>query len=248
MSTQSQRAPAVNAAIKIVECIANAGSPLCLAEINSQTAINKNMITRTLSELVDAGWVTYFADTGKYSLSLQLFRLGSTALQQKTLTACAGSYLKRLSDLSKECVQLAVPYDGCVVYIDQIEPKKDAGIRGRIGASYPLNSTAPGKIFKAFLQNDPALADIRKQGYALDREEYGRGVICIAAPVFDYTDNVIAAINIASLTVNQTADDLIAHYANALIDEASALSRELGCAPNFNKYFTEQEDHTNDIH
>lgn len=228
MKEQKNRAPAAAAAIKIIECIAQAAEPLSISGISSCTDINKNMISRTLSELLEAGWVSLDEKTGGYSLTLQLFQLSSSALKKKTLTSCSGSYLKRLSELTGECIQLAVKNGDSVVYIDQIESKNIAGIKGQIGASYPLDNTAPGKVFRAFEMNDADLSELRSLGYACDNEEYGRGVICIAAPVYDYTGNVVAALNIASLTVNHSMEEMVGEFSSLLIEQAAELSEELG--------------------
>ncbi len=228
MDDQKRRAPAATATIKIIECLAEAEDAIGLSEISSRTNINKNMLSRALSELTGAGWVIMNNRTGQYSLSLQLFRLSSSALKKKTLTCCADKYLKKLNDYTGECIQLAVLYEDSLVYIAQMESKSIAGIRGQVGASYPLDTTAPGKVFKAFRCNDPSLSDVIINGYAIDREEYGRGVLCLAAPVFDYTGNIIAAVNIASLTVNHSMEEMIGKYAEVLIKETGALSHELG--------------------
>ncbi|HIV02611.1 MAG TPA: IclR family transcriptional regulator [Candidatus Aphodoplasma excrementigallinarum] len=230
MEESKHRAPAAAAAIKIVESIAQAGEPVGLSDISGDTGINKNMISRILPALTDAGWVVFHQDTGKYSLSLQLFRLGSTALQKKTLMRCATPYLKRLNDLTGECIQMAVLYENQAVYIAQMDSKKVAGIRGQIGASYSLDTTAPGKVLKAFVRKDgdKAMTKVRKKGYAIDNEEYGRGVICIAAPVYDYSGEAVAAIGIASLTVNHSLCELVDSYVDILLEQVNGLSRELG--------------------
>lgn len=230
MDAQRQRAPAVVAAIKIIEFMAQTGEPVGLADISADTGINKNMISRALVELTEAGWAVLHNDTGKYSLTLQLFRLGSTALRKKTLMNCAGPYLRRLNDLTGECIQMAVLYEGKAVYVAQMDSKKVAGIRGQVGASYSLDVTAPGKVLKAFVRKDAGMDDIRRVGYAVDNEEYGRGVICVAAPVYDYTGNAIAAVGIASLTVNHTMEEMVNLYVPLLLTEVNKLSQELGCS------------------
>mgnify|MGYP001126531853 CR=1 FL=1 len=38
---------------------------------------------------------------------------------------------------------------------------------------------------------------IREKGYALDREEYGEGAMCVGAPIKNFENHVIAAIAVA---------------------------------------------------
>lgn len=228
MEEYKDRAPAVTAATRIIKYMSEVHEAVTLADISTGTRINKNMISRVLSVLIEEGWVLFDNEIGKFSLSLQLFRLGSAALAKKTLSACAGTYLKRLSDLTHECIQLAVLHNNSAVYIAQIESKNVAGVKGQIGGSYSLDTSSHGKILKAFILKDPAMAAERAAGYALDNEEYTRGVICLSAPVYDYTGDVIAAMGIASLTVNHTLEEMTEKYLDILLREAGALSRELG--------------------
>lgn len=225
---KSERAPAATAAIKTVEALAQFDRPAGLSDISVATGLNKNMISRILSSLLDAGWVTLHKETGRYSLSLRLFQLSSMALGKKDLMRCADPYLRRLNDLTGECIQMAVLSEDRAVYIAQMASRKFAGIHGRLGASYSLDNTAPGKVLKAFVKGDAALEKVRVQGYAIDNEEYGRGVICLAAPVFDYTGKAVAAIGIASLTIIQSLPEMIDNYLDILLAQTAGLSWELG--------------------
>ena len=56
MEEHKNRAPAVSAAIKVIEYMSEAREAVSLAEISSATGINKNMISRTLSTLIDSSW------------------------------------------------------------------------------------------------------------------------------------------------------------------------------------------------
>lgn len=40
------------------------------------------------------------------------------------------------------------------------------------------------------------LNEIRKNGYAVDNEEYESGISCVAVPVFDKSGNIISAISL----------------------------------------------------
>lgn len=228
MTEAKHKAPAAAATIGTVEAMAKQVRPMTLSEISAATGINKNMISRILHDLTDAGWVVADGETGKYSLTLQLFRLGSAALGQKTLCGCAGPYLERLNELTGECIQLALLEDGKALYVAQRDCLGGAGVRGRVGMSYPLDTTAPGKILKAFVLRDGGMDEVRSRGYATDDEEYCRGVVCVAAPVFDYTGEVVAALGIASLTIENSVDELVNKHLAALLKEAEGLSRELG--------------------
>lgn len=227
MSGQNSRAPAAAAAVKIIEAMAGNDKPQSLSAISAATEINKNMVSRILSVLTESEWVVCDPG-GEYSLSLQLFRLGATALGKKTLMRCAIPRLEALSDITGECVQMAVLQNDAAVYIAQIESRTLAGIRAKIGAAYSLDTTAPGKALKAFAIGDPLMEETRRRGYAIDNEEYGRGVICVAAPVYDYTGGAVAAVGLASLTVNHTLGEFIERCVPPLLEQVNKISKELG--------------------
>ena len=93
-----------------------------------------------------------------------------------------------------------------------------------VGKRAPLHCTALGKVLLAHLSTEgrkktlggkvlrrltentitdeeeleKELGKVRKQGFALDREENEKDVRCIAAPIRNYQGKVIAAISISS--------------------------------------------------
>ena len=120
------------------------------------------------------------------------------------------------------------------VYIDKIEP---AGLvirlHSEIGKSFPLHCTARGKVLLAYSDTQTIsrvtrrklraytqhtitggkqlreeLRDIEQQGFAVDREEITRGLICIAAPIYDLQGNVGAAISSTVSSFDVTPDML----------------------------------------
>ena len=52
------------------------------------------------------------------------------------------------------------------------------------------------------------VADLRRRGYALDREENVPGLGCVAAPMRDLTGTVKYPISISTLTLEHTVDQI----------------------------------------
>ena len=67
---------------------------------------------------------------------------------------------------------------------------------------------------------------VRRQGYALDNEEWEIGVCCVAAPVFDFTNDPSHAISISGPSRNFT-DEKVAQIAKDLTILCKSLSEEL---------------------
>jgi DNA-binding IclR family transcriptional regulator len=68
---------------------------------------------------------------------------------------------------------------------------------------------------------------VRKQGYAVDREEHEVGVKCVAAPTFDHK-GIAAAVSVSGPT--NRMDDHIANddLINTLMEVAAQISEQMG--------------------
>ena len=71
-------------------------------------------------------------------------------------------------------------------------------------------------------------AQIKACGYATDNEEFAKGIICIACPVYDDTGNVAAAVGISSLTIYDDINSLINNKLPQLSEAARNISLNLG--------------------
>ena len=71
------------------------------------------------------------------------------------------------------------------------------------------------------------MAKVRRQGWALDDEEFEIGYRCIGAPIYDYRGDVIAAIS-ASGDIRILTDDRIESTAEYVKQVAKKLSRSMG--------------------
>jgi IclR family acetate operon transcriptional repressor len=73
------------------------------------------------------------------------------------------------------------------------------------------------------------LAETRRRGYAIDGEEKNLGMRCIAAPVFDMTQEAVAGISVSGPT-SRVGEDQIEFLSNAVMQAASDLSLAIGGA------------------
>jgi DNA-binding IclR family transcriptional regulator len=69
------------------------------------------------------------------------------------------------------------------------------------------------------------------RGYAVDLEEYAPGLHCVAAPVRDASERVVAAISLSGPSQRLTRDSVHADGARAVAAAAARLSRALGARP-----------------
>ena len=239
----------------VLECLAREPE-LGITELSEQVGLGKSTIHRIVLTLKNANIIEQ-SISGKYRLGIRLFELGNIVVTRLGLRKEAHPFLNKLAELSSETVNLAILDQYSVVHIDRVESSESLRTGMNIGQRSPAFCLGIGKVLLANLPSqelqamlhDPSfkktiykytkntitdieqlynnLMQIKQEMYAVDNEEFNIGVRCIGAPVFNYTNNVVAAISIAGPTVRMTLDrikDLIPHVMSA----AEGISRSLG--------------------
>ena len=144
-----------------------------------------------------------------------------------------------------------------IVYIDRIEPmnsQKPFVMSSRVGKKAPCYCTAAGKILLSQYSDDEIrdimkgeeyktytdktiknidefleeIHKVRKQGYALDENEYDHGIICISIPIYNSNDKIDFAMSVTGLILYTKAEELI-----NLKDQLDEVSRKVSNALNY---------------
>jgi DNA-binding IclR family transcriptional regulator len=71
------------------------------------------------------------------------------------------------------------------------------------------------------------MADVRRQGYALDRAECVEGIRCVSAPVFDRRGECVAALTVTGPSM-RIPESRFPALARAAVAHADRISRRLG--------------------
>lgn len=226
-----------------------------LSELSEYVGLNKTTTHRLLAALESEGLITRDPFSGGYRLGLELVALGGCALRSNDLHMIARPEMERLAQESGAAVALEVLNRGQVLVLDEVASRGPAGAPRDMGVRLPLHATSTGKLLLAysipsaiteFLQTplapltaktitEPAqlaqeLAQIRTQGYAVAREELEVGFVAVAAPIYDHTGSVIAAVSIGGPRLALTEERLPTLVA-ALQVTARRISRQLGYRP-----------------
>ncbi len=213
---------AIENAFRIIETVVeHQDNGLAFKDIIKSVDLAKSSTHRTLKELNRLGYLLYDGQTKRYRGSLKLSRLGAAVVESIDLRGLTLPFMQQLHEATAHICHFGLLDGRQGVYLHKIE-SKGHGIRlfSEVGKSFPLHCTAMGKTILAFLP-EPAAAGIlkgelhaytdktitdagkivkefkriRERGYALDREEITRGLMCVAAPVFDRNGQVIAAVS-----------------------------------------------------
>ena len=247
----SNFAPAAEAATKIITFLAENEKEIGISEISRGVDLNKNMVFRILNSLEKEGWV--YCNDQKYALTLLPFKVASAALSRMSLNTVSLPILYDLLNKTGESTYLGVLDEDRVLYLQHLDGVKSVRVAGRVGGRYELYCSAPGKVLLAnscdefinkYTDSDfekrtentlieknqikDELEKVRCQGYATDMEEFGKGIVCAAAPVYDYSGKVIAAVGCSAFATfgkeKETVDALLPH----VISSANEISKRLG--------------------
>ena len=237
----------VDRALYLLETIADAGGEASLTDLARRTGLNISTCHHLLATLIKRGFVVKVPSRRLYGLGNRIFVL-SRACLQVDLPRRAEPYLDAINRATGETVHLAALQGDAVITLAVREARHAVRVgTGRVGKVEALHATSVGKAILAWLPEDeirrilapglkrytkntitdlPALLEslriVRRNGYAIDTEEYLPGVICIGAAIRDQAGTVIGAISASTPTMR--ADE--AHLA-LMRDEFCAATRSL---------------------
>jgi IclR family transcriptional regulator, KDG regulon repressor len=228
---------------------------LSLSEIAEKIALPISTVYRIVQNLV--AW-QYLAekDNGNYCLGFTFLTFGNIVKRDLVLTNYARKYMDELNQKTKETIYMAVldKMTGDLIYIDKRESHRNIKLAAGVGTHNYIHSTANGKCLVSQMNVDkikelimvkgmPQLTNstitdlprfveeikkVREMGFALDDLENESGVRCIAAPIYDYTGNVVAALSISGVEANMEQDLLKNEYSRLVKETALGISRQMG--------------------
>lgn len=248
---------AIEKGCNILDLLSRGKKSYSIREIALTLELPKPTVHRILSTLRNSGFVIQDPDSKDYRLGFRLVELGQTVLERIDCRKEAEPFLNNLADRVQETVHLAHLDDGQIVYLDKVERiSVPTGLRmaSRIGARNYAHSCALGKVLLAYApkskrdeifkrkglprltentivnldQLQQHLKQIRSKGYTIDDEENERGIRCVAAPIRDFTGDVIAAISISGPTVRITSERVNSELVKRIISTAAEISQKLG--------------------
>lgn len=242
----------VDRAMRLLEAIAEAGGETTLTELSQRTKLNISTCHHLLSTLVHRGYVAKVPVRRSYALGARILYLSNACLQVD-LPARAAPFIEQINAKTGETVHLAVLQGDAMMKIAKRESRHAVRVdTGTLGKTDAPHATASGKAMLAWLPEDDmrrvlsngltrytpktitewpnlieALRHVRRNGYAMDDEEYQPGVICVGAAIRDHNGAVVGAIS-ASTPAMRATDQHLANVREQVLSAVRALSSELG--------------------
>ncbi|OGH01669.1 MAG: hypothetical protein A2600_11885 [Candidatus Lambdaproteobacteria bacterium RIFOXYD1_FULL_56_27] len=245
---------AVDHALDVLEQLAGVKAELGISEISRELDLHKNNVFRLLATLKARGYVEQNKNSEAYRLGIRALELGKAFLSHTGLIRVAAEEVARLSAEVNETVYLGIMRENQVFYIEDAESTQPLRVASRVGTRLSPLCTAIGKTFLAFY--DEATRDkviganqfaahtsktitdkgiflehlkaIKARGYGIDDEEKDPGVVCVAAPIFNYDDQVVAAISISGPVTRMVEPAIQGIFAPKVIEACKHISRAIG--------------------
>jgi DNA-binding IclR family transcriptional regulator len=244
-------------AVAILQSVARSRHGIGLAQLSKEVGLHSSTTFQLAKTLVTLGMMRQEPDSKRYRVGPQLFSLASGALDELELLNVAVPYLSRLAQETGENSHVAVNSGREVVIIGKCDGTSTIRLAERVGTARPPHATAIGKMLLSALPEerlnnllssmslnaitpktitDPeqlrlAIQEAAQNGIAFDDGELDIDVRCLAAPVFDFRNQMIAAIGI-SAPVWRMGLNRISDLSAIVRKAADELSKELGHSRN----------------
>ena len=206
----------------ILELLGKHPAGLGLVDIARALEIPNNSVFRIASTLTQMGYLHRCEKTKRFVMTRKLLGIGYASISQQNIVAVSIEFLKQLRDEVKETVAIAIllPQEAVLLVLAEVKSSHPFGYHIEEGTRSELHGAAPGKAILAFLPESELssvlgrmpftrfnertiscgeglrneLVEVRKNGFAFDRQEMMDGCHCVVAPIFDEHGYPIAAI------------------------------------------------------
>jgi len=208
----------------ILEVFLKQKGEIGMAELANLSGLNISTAHRIASYLVKRGYLSQRQRGEKYSLSPKLLQFSNIILKRMQVRDVVLPFLHKLNDIVDETVNLAILSTEGAVFIESIESSRSLRLFLQLGAIEPLHCCAVGKVFLAHMREEELerylkrkglprytentisdvnklkqeLSIIKREGIAIDNEEFEPGAKCIGSPIKDVNGNVAAAVSISA--------------------------------------------------
>ncbi len=226
--------------------------PVGVTELAERVDLPKSTVARLLASLEEEQAVEQTEAGGEYRLGSGLIDLAGSAPRGRNLVAAARPHLLELAESLDEVAGLSIIDGGRVYYLDQTESSSNIQVRDWTGEHSPLHAVPSGLVILAhqrpgfidkylaapliqctpWTMTDPdelrdRLEQIRSIGYSWVYEEFAEELNSVAAPIFETSGTVEAALHVHGPAYRFPNPDDTHDIGMAVIEAARRLSMQL---------------------
>lgn len=237
----------------VLELLDKSPKPLGVREIARQLALSPTIVQRLLTTLLAQCYVEQDSETRRYYIGYRAMKLGNQLLRGDRLVVNAHTELVRLAEEYNLSSYLGSRRDDRGLYLLSVQSGGPINIQTTPGELTYLHCTAMGKMLLSDLSDNEVfdllgsgpleqitpktivntseivaqLDGVRKNGFAYVNGEAILGIISIAAPVYDASLKMKAALSVAFSPIS--SPELSLNFVTPLVKEAAwNVSRKIG--------------------
>lgn len=238
---------------ELLDMVCATGQPFSLADAVRSSGWPKPSVHRMLVQLEAGGLITREPAGRLYAPAAKLVRLAENVLSADTRRGVRHAVLRQLVSTVGESCNLTALSGTEVIYLDRVESAFPLRMELKAGTRVPIHCSASGKLFLAHMADrqraalldglplprytattltqretlEAELAQIVRQGYAVDAEEFVEGLVCVAVPVVHSNLHAVrSAVALQAPAARMTLPQALLHVP-ALLEAAKALGRTL---------------------
>ena len=221
---KKEKIKSIEKALDLLELLSDNKKEMGITEIGKELHMGVSTVYRILTTLKCRGYIVQSQQTSKYMLGAKLFILGCKVQNTTNLIKLVTPFLQRLSENTNETINFAILEGREAICLYKIESKETLKAGIEVGTKLPAHCISLGKVLLAFLPEqefrglynnneklptftpnsissveelNKCLKKIKKQGYAIDEEEFKIGVNCLGVPIINNEGKAIASISVS---------------------------------------------------
>lgn len=235
MSDTASPSDMVGKALHVLGLLGRNPSGVSLSELARSSGFPTSTCYRLLKSLTRDHFVEFDSRSKRYTLGLRIYQLGQSVSQSHGFTGIALPVMRRLAELSREAVLMAVLDGDRMIYIHYVQGPQQVSVQGEPGRNGPLHSTSMGKVLVAFaspevreqlvesVELEPdgpnSIVDrqvfrteierTRAEGHAVADEEHEPGIRALGVPILGADGVARAALSVAAPAYRMPVPELL---------------------------------------
>ncbi len=241
-------------ALQIIDAFTEDRQSLTSVQLSEILDLSRATVLRLCTTLLNYGYLKQDRESRRYSLGMRLFEQGSIVFHSLSIRKVASPHLTELLQLLGKTVFLAVLDNDVLIYLDKREDDRSLiRFTSKLGTRRPPYWGMCGPMLMAYLPDSEVerlldktpltactkksitdkeefkawLRRIREEGTVIDVETSLDGITGVAAPIRDFSGQVVASLGAALLSSSADAKTL-RRLLKEVSKSARAISKELG--------------------
>jgi len=252
-----RRVQSIEVGFRVLRVLRMAEGPLPLREIAARASMPPSKVHLYLASFVRENMAYQELQNGYYGLGSFAIQLGLAAIRQVDVVGMSSDILTDLRDRTDCAIYLSLWGDRGPCIVAKADGRLQGAFLIRLGYILPVTTTATGFVFLAHLppqeteralkaqadfdgaanarapsqeEIDEGVRKARELGYASTAGMLNRNFAGMAAPIFDYSGKIAAALTLlgpSDLMTKPRQKD----FCKMLLDSAQTVSERLGALP-----------------